>query len=150
MHLGSVYLIVKDFDKTIRFYEQLLEIPVTCSNMDRFAQFIFDQQNISIMNGYFDTEHSDKVIRKGDYDREFDNKRMIADAKNTNKFVLNFWTEDLRKERKRIIAAGIADIVTSVKYINAGQPYYYFQMKDPDDNIIEITGPYYCDEGELE
>jgi lactoylglutathione lyase len=150
MHLGSIYLIVKEFDKTIRFYEQLLEIPVTSRNMDRFAQFIFDQQNISIMNGYFDTEYSDQVIRKGDYDRVLDDKKMIADATNTNKFVLNFWTEDLRKEHQRIIAADFVDVVTSVKYINAGQPYYYFQVMDPDDNVIEITGNYSPDKGELE
>lgn len=150
MHLGSVYLIARDFYKSIQFYEQLLEIPVTHCNMDRFAQFIFDQQNISIMNGNFDMEHSDKVIRKGDYDRELDDKRMIADATNTNKFVLNFWTEDLRKERQRIVAAGFTDMVTSVKYIHAGQPYYYFQVKDPDDNVIEITGSYRPDDGELE
>ena len=29
-----------------------------------------------------------------------------------------------------------------VRYINARNPYYYFSMKDPDDNTIEITGPY--------
>jgi lactoylglutathione lyase len=141
---------VKDFDKAIRFYEQLLEIPVTRRNMDRFAQFLFDGQNISIMNGYFDTEQPDKVVRKGSYDIEFDDKRIIADAVNTNKFVLNLWTEDLRKEHERIRAAGFANRITSIKYINAGQPYYYFQVKDPDDNVIEITGSYYPEEGELE
>lgn len=149
MHSGSVYLIVKDFERTIRFYEQLLNIPVTRRNMDRFAQFLFEQQNISIMNGYFDTEHPDKIIRKGCDDPEFDDKRAIAEEVNTHKFVLNFWTEDLREERKRIVAAGIADKVTSIKYINAGQPYYYFQLMDPEDNVIEITGSYQPEEGEL-
>ena len=37
MHLGSIYLIVNDFEKTITFYEKLLEMPVTRRNMDRFA-----------------------------------------------------------------------------------------------------------------
>jgi lactoylglutathione lyase len=141
---------VKDFDRTIGFYEQLLEMPVSRRNMDRFAQFIFEGQNISIMNGYFDTTHPDKVVRKGSYEPEFDDKRMIADAVNTNKFVLNLWTEDLRKERQRIQAAGFTDTMTAVKYINAGQPYYYFQVKDPEDNVIEITGSYCPEEGELE
>jgi lactoylglutathione lyase len=101
------------------------------------------------MNGYFDTAYPDKVIHKGSYDREFDDKKLIADSANTNKFVLNFWAEDLRKERQRILAAGFAEQITTVKYINAGQPYYYFQVKDPDDNVIEITGSYYPDDGEL-
>ena len=29
MHLGSIYLIVKDFNKSIEFYEKLLEVKVT-------------------------------------------------------------------------------------------------------------------------
>ena len=28
MHLGSIYLIVKEFKKSIQFYEKLLEMPV--------------------------------------------------------------------------------------------------------------------------
>lgn len=149
MHLGSIYLIVKDFDKTIRFYEQLLQIPVTRRNMDRFAQFLFEQQNISIMNGYFDSEHPDKVIRKGSYDKEFDDIRTIAEEANTRKFVFNFWTEDLRKEQQRIVAAGISSKVTPIKYINAGQPYYYFQLLDPEDNVIEVTGAYHPEADEF-
>jgi lactoylglutathione lyase len=42
LHLGSIYLVVNDFKKSIGFYEKLLEIPVTSRNMDRFAEFIFD------------------------------------------------------------------------------------------------------------
>ncbi len=57
MHLGSIYLIVNDFEKTINFYEKLLGIPVTSKNMSRFAQFVFEGHNISIMNGHFDTDH---------------------------------------------------------------------------------------------
>ncbi|WP_313134720.1 VOC family protein [Anaerocolumna sp.] len=33
MHLGSIYLIVRDFDKSIRFYEKLLGISVSSQNM---------------------------------------------------------------------------------------------------------------------
>lgn len=42
MHLGSIYLIVNDFNKSIIFYEELLQISVTRTNMDRFAMFNFD------------------------------------------------------------------------------------------------------------
>ena len=48
MHLGSIYLIVKDFNNTINFYEKLLNMKVTSKNMDRFAQFEFEGHNISI------------------------------------------------------------------------------------------------------
>lgn len=42
MHLGSIYLIVNDFNKSIKFYEKLLQISLTIKNMDRFAMFEFD------------------------------------------------------------------------------------------------------------
>lgn len=39
MHLGSVYLIVNNFEKSIDFYEKILQISVTAQNMSRFAIF---------------------------------------------------------------------------------------------------------------
>ena len=49
MHLGSIYLIVNNFEKSIAFYEKLLEMSVTSRNMDRFAQFIFEGTAILIL-----------------------------------------------------------------------------------------------------
>jgi hypothetical protein len=148
MHLGSIYLIVKDFNKSITFYENLLEMKVTTKNMERFAQFQFDGYNISIMNGYFDIQNPELTIHKGQYLEKFDNLVAIAESKNTNKFVLNFWVEDLEKERERIINLNFSDLVTDVKYVNNVMPYYYFQVADPDDNVIEITGKYLPKVGE--
>lgn len=59
MHLGSIYLIVNDFEKSVSFYEKILKMPVSAKNMSRFAQFQFEGNNISIMNGHFDAEHPD-------------------------------------------------------------------------------------------
>ena len=67
MHLGSIYLIVIDFNKSISFYEKLLETKVTSKNMERFAQFQFEGHNISIMNGYFDNQNPELTIHKGQY-----------------------------------------------------------------------------------
>ena len=108
--------------------------------MERFAQFQFEDHNISIMNGYFDNKNPKLTIHKGQYVEKFDNLVAIAEAKNTNKFVLNFWVEDLEKERERIINLNLSDLVTNVKYVNNVMPYYYFQVADPDGNVIEITG----------
>lgn len=149
MHLGSIYLIVRDFNKSIGFYEKLLDMKVTSKNMERFAQFQFDGHNISIMNGYFDIQNPELTIKKGEYVERFDNLVAIAESKNTNKFVLNFLVEDLEKERERIINLKISDLVTNVKYVNNVMPYYYFQVEDPDGNVIEITGEYIPKEGEF-
>lgn len=150
MHFGSIYLIVKDYNKSIKFYEKLLELSVSAQNMERFAQFEFDGKNISIMNGYFDTTNPNLTVHKGEYVEEFDNLVAIAEAQNTHKFVLNFWTENLEKERERIENLNISDKLTKIKYVNNVIPYFYFQLTDPDGNIIEITGHYVPKEGEFE
>ncbi|MEA5038415.1 MAG: VOC family protein [Clostridiaceae bacterium] len=126
MHLGSIFLIANDFHKAIMFYEKLLEIPVTRRNMDRFAQFVFESSNISIMNGHFDTDHPDKVIHKGEYTALFDDLLSIALAPNTHKFMLNFWVEDLQKEYERIKKLGISETLSTIKYVCNVSPYYFF------------------------
>ena len=40
--------------------------------------------------------------------------------------------------------------MTKVRYICYASPYYYFQLTDPDGNIIEITGDYVPEEGEFD
>lgn len=150
MHWGSVYLIVNDFDRSIVFYEGLLQIPVTSKNMDRFAQFEFEGKNLSLMNGHFDAENPDKVVHKGALDTAFHELRDIARAENTQKIVLNFWDEDLRAERERIAALALTDHLTPVRYVCNVSPYYYFQLTDPDGNVIEVTGDYTPEPGEFE
>jgi len=150
MHLGSIYLIVNDFRKSIEFYEKLLEIPVTSENKDRFAQFIFEGHNISLMNGHFDAENPDKIILKGECSDFFENTKHRALAPNTHKFVFNFWDEDLRTEYERIKDLNITENLSKIKYFEYVSPYYHFHLTDPDGNIIEITGNYTPDEGEFD
>ena len=150
MHLGSVYLIVNDFEKSIDFYEKLLEMPVTGRNMDRFAQFAFEGKNISLMNGHFDTDNPDKVIRKGDASDAIDDLLSIALAPNTHKFVLNFWDEDLRREHERVKSLNITERLTKIHFVFNVSPYYYFQLTDPDGNVIEVTGEYVPLPGEFD
>ena len=149
MHLGSIYLIVNDFEASVHFYEKLLEMPVTSKNMNRFAQFVFEGHNISVMNGHFDTDNPDKVVHKGEYTLSADDLQNIALSQNTHKFVLNFWNEDLRGEHERMRGLNISKNLTPVKYVNAGSPYYYFQLTDPDGNVIEVTGGYAPEDGEF-
>ena len=142
MHLGSIYLIVNDFDKSIAFYEKLLDIPLSSENNGRFASFSFDNQRISIMNGHFDTDNPGKVTQKGEYTELFDDLRSKALAPNTYKFVFNFLTEDLRSEYERIKELNITENLSKIKYVCYVAPYYFFHLTDPDGNIIEVTGKY--------
>ena len=91
MHLGSIYLIVNDFEKSIAFYEKLLKVPLESGNNGRFVSFAFEGHRISLLNAHFDVENPDKVERKGeDAEVSSETLRDIAIAPNTHKFVFNF------------------------------------------------------------
>ena len=120
LHLGSTYLIVKDFARSIDFYEKLLSMRVSTVNPGRFAQFFFDRQCIALM------AESNLIGH---------NCAMDGDAK----FVLNFWIDALLPEHERVKSLRIGD-VTEIRH--AHTDYYYFHLKDPDNNTIEITGGY--------
>lgn len=55
--------------------------------------------------------------------------------------ILNFVVQDLKKEYKRIQQLQIGEM-SEIMYINIFHPYYYFNVLDPDGNMIEITGQY--------
>lgn len=120
LHLGSLYLIARDFEASIAFYEKLLSMGVSTRNCgNKFAEFFFDNKCLAIMNEnnlpghhYVDGDH---------------------------KFVLNFWVEDLEREYKRVRDLDIGEM-TEIKKVHDG--YYHFNIYDPDRNVCEITGGY--------
>ncbi len=102
------------------------------------------------MNGYFDSMNSNLTVHKGGYVEEFDDLVAISKAKKTHKFVLNFCTENINKERERIAQLDISDKLTRIKYVNNVSPYYYFQLTGPDGTIIEIISQYFPQSGEYD
>jgi len=118
----GLYLIVKDFHLSVNFYEKLLNRRATILGPNRFSQFRFNGNCIlSIMNEAHLGNHDYR--NSGDY-----------------KFVLNLWTTDLSKEYERIKRLSIGPFTE----ISSRHPnYYFFNLVDPDYNLIEITGEYY-------
>ncbi len=128
LHLGSVYLIVRDFEGAVRFYEKLLDMPVSTRNCgNKFAEFFFDNKCLALMNEENLVNHH---YGDGDY-----------------KFVLNFWVEDLRREYQRLQELQIGEM-TEIRKVHDG--YYYFHLRDLDNNVIEITGGYSPEEAKEE
>lgn len=118
LHLESVYLIVRDFERSIHFYERLLSMSVSTRNCgNRFAEFFFDGKCLALMN---------EANLPGHHYAEGDHK-----------FVLNFWVEDLRREHRRLKELGIGPL-TEIQKVH--EWYYYFNIYDPDNNVCEITG----------
>jgi len=55
----------------------------------------------------------------------------------------------LEEERERIEKLDISNRLSKIKYVNNARPYYYFQLTDPDGNVIEISGQYLPKKGEF-
>lgn len=142
MRYGSVYLVVKDFHKSLDFYEKLLDMKVSATNGERFAVFNNDGLSICLLNGYYDSEHSEQVETKGEVYSIYDDTTAIANSENNRKVFINLAVSDLQKEYDRIAGLGIANELTPIRYLNVFSPYWYFTFMDPDGNPIEITGGY--------
>ncbi len=142
LQLGSTYLIVKDMEKSIAFYEALLDMKVSAQNFNRWAQFNFGSC-IALYNPKYDEE----LIAKGEnldahYSKEYMDYITNKEIKYGNNFVLNFYIDDLNEEYERIKKLNIGK-VTDIMYLNIKSPYYHFLLEDPDGNTIEITGKYF-------
>ena len=141
---GSIYLVVRDFNQSVSFYRQLLEKDVLSQNKTRFAIFNVGSLCLCLLNGKFDAEHPDQVERAGGFDPLYDDYAAATETQNIGigKIVINLGAPDLRKEYERIKGLHIAPDMTEIRYINAGRPYWFFCLRDPDGNVIEITGGY--------
>lgn len=123
LHLGCIYLVVKDFEKSVDFYEKFLGVKVTnrCRSGNKFVKFYIDNNCISLMN-------------------ENNIEGHCTDPDSVYKFVQNYWVEDLYAEYERIKHLNIGSVT---EIFEAYPSYHYFHLTDPDNNIIEITGGYH-------
>lgn len=123
LHLGCIYLVVKDFERSVEFYEKFLQASVgdRCRSGNKFVEFYIDGKCIALMN-------EDNIIGH------------CTDPNSPYKFVQNYWVEDLIVEYERVKSLNIGN-VTEIS--EAYPTYHYFHLTDPDNNIIEITGGYH-------
>lgn len=149
LKLGSTYLLVKDMDKSIDFYERLLEMKVTSENFNRWAQFDFRGNCIGLMNQKYDDERIMKSenledVYSKEYLKQYENFKITYG----NNCVLNFYIDDLNAEYERLKNLNIGRM-SSIMCLNVASPYYFFTIEDPDGNQLEITGNYIITEDKL-
>ena len=143
MKLISTYIETKDFDKSIDFYKKILQIEpiIFCEN--RWVEFETGNK-IALYNKKFD----EQKIKNNNNIQENYNKAYIDDFnskksdKKNNIVTFNFYTENLKDEYERIKELKICD-VSEVMYVNIVEPYYYFNISDPDGNLLEICSDKY-------
>lgn len=140
MQLGTTYICVNDMQKSLHFYQTLLQKEPDYANEDRWVTFQCGN-SISLYNKHYDT-----VIMETEADRHF-NQAYIDDFKQheevskNNIVIFNFTTRHLKQEYKRLQTANIGEM-SEMMYVNIHQPYWYFNITDPDGNLLEITGDY--------
>ena len=138
MTLGTMYILVRNLEKSIDFYRLLLQEEPLYANDDRWVQF---SNKIALYNKAYD----EKIIGREPSERF--NQAYLDDfyksngAPKNNLVVFNFEVDDLKYEYERLKNLNIGD-VSELMYVNVHMPYYYFNIIDPDGNILEITGRY--------
>lgn len=143
MKLISEYIETEDFKKSINFYKKVLQIEpiVFCEN--RWVEFELGNK-IALYNKKFDEQ---KIKNNSNIEENY-NKAYIDDFnskksdKKNNIVTFNFYTENLKDEYERIKKLKICD-VSEVMYVNIVEPYYYFNVSDPDGNLLEICSDKY-------
>ena len=135
MELISTYIEAGDFNKSIEFYKKILQIEpfVFCEN--RWVEFECGNK-ISLYNKKFDEE---RINNFSNYNQAYidDFNKEKGERKN-NIVTFNFYTDDLNGEYERIKSLNIP--VSEIMYVNIVEPYYYFNVIDPDGNVLEIFG----------
>ncbi|MCL2576364.1 MAG: helix-turn-helix domain-containing protein [Defluviitaleaceae bacterium] len=116
LQLGSIYLITKDMPKAINFYEKLLSMRASTRH-PQFAEFFFDQHCIALMDA-----------------ARLPNHNYVDDD---HKFVINFNVRDLVEEHRRLKSLQIGKVSDISQ---AHSEYYFFNIYDVDENVIEING----------
>ncbi|MFW5894512.1 MAG: VOC family protein [Bacillota bacterium] len=142
LKFASTYLYVKDMDQSIDFYEKLFEMKVSSKNFNRWAQFNLDHGCLALMNRAYDTkrmkeENNPERIYSKEYLQTYKHLKVTYG----NNIVLNYYTDNLNAEYNRIKAFNLGEM-SKIMHLDIAGPYYFFNVKDPDGNTIEITGDY--------
>ena len=136
IRLGTTYICVKNMEKSINFYKLLLQQDPIYMNEERWVTFKCGQ-TVSLYN----KEYDQKIIENHKYFNQayIDDFFIEDDEKKNNIMILNFEVDNLKAEYERLLSLNIGE-VSKLMYVNVHMPYWYFNIKDPDGNILEITG----------
>ncbi len=141
MELCCTYIETEKFEEVVTFYEQILQIRPSIYTENRWVEFECGNK-LSIYNSTFDYEkinNNNNIHYNEAYIKNFKKKQ---DKKVNNIITLNFYTDNLNRDYSRIKKLDIGS-VSEIMYVNITEPYYYFTVKDPEGNLLEICGDNY-------
>ena len=137
MELYSTYIETDKFDEVVDFYEKVLQIKGNVFTENRWTEFNCGNK-LSIYNRLYDVEKLKSDDMSDHYNEEYiKNFNIDRGEKKNNIITLNFYTENLTEEYNRIKDLNICEM-SEIMYVNITEPYYYFNIFDPEGNTIEI------------
>ncbi len=138
MRIGTIYIITNDIEKSIDFYTKLLQQEPIYRNENRWVQF---SNFIALYNPAYDKSVIPAMANENFNQAYIDDVNTDRGEAKNNTVVVNFIVDDLGSEYRRLKELNIGK-VSDLMYLNVFIPYWYFNITDPDGNIIEITGKY--------
>ena len=137
MELYSTYIETDKFDAVVEFYEKIFQVKGNIYTKNRWIEFDFGNK-LSVYNRLYDEEIIKSNKWNNNYNKAYiNNFKIDREEKKNNIITLNFYTDKLNEEYKRIKKLNVCKM-TEIMYVNITEPYYYFNIFDPEGNTIEI------------
>ena len=137
MELYSTYIETDKFDAVVEFYEKIFQVKGNIYTKNRWIEFDFGNK-LTIYNRLYDEEKIRNEDLKDCYNDEYIKSFNIDRGEKKNNIVtFNFYTSNLKEEYERIKKLNICNM-SEIMYVNITEPYYYFNIYDPEGNTIEI------------
>lgn len=138
MKLCCAYIETEKFNEVVDFYEKVFQIKGNVYTENRWIEFDFGNK-LSIYNLQYDI-NSCKEKNIKNYNQAFiENFNSKKEKSFNNVITLNFYSDSLKFDYERIKSLNICE-VSDIMYVNITEPYYYFNIYDPEGNTIEICG----------
>lgn len=138
MELCCTYIETNKFNEVIDFYEKVFQIKGNVYTKNRWVEFDFGNK-LSVYNRQYDVETIKENMNKN-YNQSFiENFKQNKEKAVNNIITLNFYSNNLKNDYERIKALKICE-VSNIMFVNITEPYYYFNIFDPEGNAIEICG----------
>ncbi len=137
MELYSTYIETDKFDEVVEFYEKIFQVKGNIYTKNRWIEFDFGNK-LAIYNRLYDEKKIKSEDLKDCYNDEYiKNFNIDRGEKKNNIVTFNFYTSNLKEEYERIKKINICNM-SEIMYVNITEPYYYFNIFDPEGNTIEI------------
>ena len=137
MELCGTYIETDKFDEVVKFYEKIFQVKEKVYTKNRWVEFDYGNK-LAIYNRLYDEEKIKNKDLNDCYNDEYiKNFNIDRGEKKNNIVTFNFYTSNLKKEYERIKKINICNM-SEIMYVNVTEPYYYFNIYDPEGNTIEI------------